>query len=183
MRRQFVQALGEKGLSSGYIRRVLASGARALNRAAQQGEITWVPRIDLRLAPEGEPRDRVLTLAEMGRLFAQAEHEHLIMFLTLAVGTAARPNAILSLTDAQIDTRRGIIPLQPVGVARTKKRNPTLPIPQPLRAVLHGLPPGPVVSYFGRHVRDIGRALSRLPDKQRGPRRFQRGPRFTWWSQ
>lgn len=58
------------------------------------------------MAPEGEPRERVLTMAEMARLFAKAEHEHLIMFLMLAVGTAARPNALLKLTTEQIDTQR-----------------------------------------------------------------------------
>lgn len=163
--RQFVESLREKGLSHGYIRRILSNGARALHIAVQHGEITWAPHIDLGLAPEGEPRERVLTMAEMARLFAEAEHEHLIMFLMLAVGTAARPNALLKLTTEQIDTHRHTIRLQPAGVRQTKKRNPTLPLCDTLLTSLHRLPPGPVVSYFGRHVQDIGRAFNRARDR------------------
>lgn len=163
--RAFVQALREKGLSSGYIRRVLANGARALNRAAQHGEIAWAPRIDLSLAPEGAPRERVLAVDEMAALFAHVEHEHLGMFLMLAVGTAARPNALLRLTGDQVDLHRRLVRLHPPGARQTKKRNPTLPLCDTLATRLLGLPAGPVISYGGRHVRDIGRAFNRARDR------------------
>jgi len=163
--RQFVAALRGQGLSDGYIRRVLANGAAALNRAHREGEIAAVPHINLSLAPEGEPRERVLTVAEMAALFVAADFDHLYTYLMLAVGTAARPNALLRLTVDQIDGARRLIRLQPPGVRQTKKRNPTLPICDTLLPMLRELPPGPVVSYFGRHVRDIGRAFNRARDR------------------
>ena len=61
-----------KGLSDGYIRRILAVGQAALNRAYREGEITYVPRILLSLAPEAEPRERLLTIDEAKALFAAA---------------------------------------------------------------------------------------------------------------
>ena len=163
--RQFVLHLKGKGLSDGYIRRILASGQAALNRAHREGEISSVPFIDLSLAPEGEPRERVLTVAEMAALFEAVEVDHLFIYLMLAVGTAARPNAILKLTTLQIDQKRRLIRLQPPGVRQTKKRNPTLPICESLWPELRDLPAGPVVSYFGRHVGDIGRAFNRARDR------------------
>jgi hypothetical protein len=59
--RQFVGWLRRKGLSDGYIRRTLAVGQAALNRALREGEITTAPKISLALAPEGEPRERLLS--------------------------------------------------------------------------------------------------------------------------
>src|SRR5271155_5305993 len=93
--RQFVAALREKGLSDGYIRRILSNGQAALNRAWREGEIATVPAISLALAPEGEPRERLFTTAESKSLFAAASEPHQWMYLLLAFGTAARPKAIL----------------------------------------------------------------------------------------
>src|SRR5215467_10485370 len=51
--RLFVTWLRGRGLSDGYIRRVLAVGKAALNRAQRENEITSAPTIWLALAPEG----------------------------------------------------------------------------------------------------------------------------------
>ena len=49
-----------EGLSNGSIRRTLAIGRAALNHAHRLGELTTVPYVDLSLAPEPEPRERIL---------------------------------------------------------------------------------------------------------------------------
>lgn len=64
--REFVKSLRDQGLSSGYIRRVLAVGQAALNRAQREGEVSAASSISLTLAPEGDPRERLLTLEEEG---------------------------------------------------------------------------------------------------------------------
>jgi integrase len=150
--RQFVTWLRDKGLSDGYIRRTLAVGQAALNRAQREGEITSVPRISLALAPEAEPRERLLLLAEARALFGAATEPHQAMYLMLAFATAARPAAILELTTFQVDCDARLIRLNPPGRAQNKKRRPTLPICDALLPRLRSLPPGPVVQYKGRKL-------------------------------
>jgi hypothetical protein len=74
--RQFVASLRDKGLSDGYIRRILAVGQAALNRAVREGEIAGAPKVLLALAPEGEARERLLTIAEAAARFKAASLDH-----------------------------------------------------------------------------------------------------------
>jgi integrase len=145
--RDFVAELRRQKLSNGYIRRILANGSAALNRAHREGEITAAPRIDLSLAPEGEPRERLATIDEMRALFAAVRHDHERVYLMLAIGTAARPESILQLTGFQVDCENRLIRLNPPGRAQNKKRRPTVPMCETLAGQLYGLPAGPVVRY------------------------------------
>ena len=63
---------------------------------------------------------------------------HVRVFLALAIGTGARPEAILQLNRFQCDLERGTINLNPPGRMQTKKRRPILPMPDwlPPAAVL-----------------------------------------------
>lgn len=101
-----------------------------------------MPRILLSLAPEAEPRERLLTIAEAQALFAAAIEPHQFMYLMVAFALAARPAAILELTTFQIDYGARLIRLNPAGRAQNKKRRPTLPI---CDALLPWLRRGPVV--------------------------------------
>ena len=148
--REFVDSLRGGGLSDGYIRRILAVGQAALNRAHREGEITSVPRILLSLAPEAEPRERLLAIDEARALFAAATAPHQMLYLMLAFATAARPAAILELTTFQVDCDARLIRFNPAGRAQNKKRRPTLPICDALLPWLRGLPAGPVVQYRER---------------------------------
>jgi integrase len=148
--REFVDSLRSRGLSEGYIRRILAVGQAALNRAYREGEITSAPRVLLSLAPEAEPRERRLTIDEARALFAAATEPHQTLYLMLAFATAARPSAILELTTFQVDCDARLIRFNPAGRAQNKKRRPTLPICDALSPWLRGLPAGPVVQYRGR---------------------------------
>lgn len=152
--RGFVKSMQREGLSGGYIRRTLAIGQAALNRAHREGEITAVPRVDLGLAPESEPRERLASPDEVRRIFAAVRHDWEFKYLTLSIGTAARPEAILQLGAGQIDCDSRLIRLNPPGRPQNKKRRPTLPMAETLVTILTGLPPGPVVRYVTVKKRD-----------------------------
>jgi integrase len=123
-----------------------------LNRAHREGEITSVPRILLSLAPEAEPRERLLTRDEPRALFDAATEPHQILYLMLAYATAARPAAILEQTTFQVDSDARLIRFNRAGRAQNKKRRPTLPICDALLPWLRGLPAGPVVQYRGKSL-------------------------------
>ena len=163
--RQFAASLRAQGLSDGYIRRILAVAQAALNRALREGEIAAAPYVDLKLAPEAEPRERILSLEETARLFEAAEPDHLRMYLLLAYGTAARPEAILELTSFQVDCDARIIQMNPPGRPQTKKRRPAIPMCETLRQVLRGLPAGPIVRYNGWALGSIKTAFHKARDR------------------
>lgn len=163
--REFVEWMRGKGLSDGYIRRTLAVGQAALNRAHREGEIASVPRISLALAPEAEPRERLLTLDEAKALFSAAAEPHQFMYLMLAFATAARPAALLELTSFHVDCDARLIRLNPAGRAQNKKRRPTLPICDTLLPWLRGLPAGPVVQYRGRPLAGTRMMFDHLTDR------------------
>jgi integrase len=163
--RQFVAWLRGKKLSNDYIRRILAVGQAALNRAHREGEITSAPAISLALAPEGDPRERLLTTEEAKALFDAAVEPHQTLYLMMAFGTAARPKAILELTTFQVDCDARLIRLNPPGRAQNKKRRPTLPICNTLLPYLRGLPAGPVVRYQGRALAGIKSTFDHLTER------------------
>jgi integrase len=115
-------------LSEGTVARVVGVGRAAINRAHRRQEIASPPLILPYKAPQVR-RERVLTLEEMGKLWAAGtHHEHWRRYLWLAVGTAARPEAILQLTGAQLDFKAKVIHLARPGVDYSKKRRPTIPM-------------------------------------------------------
>ena len=170
--REFVAWLRAKGHSNGYIRRILSVGQAALNWAHREGDIMAVPRILLSLAPEAEPRERILAIDEMRRLFDATTEQHQIRYLMLAVATLARPKAILELTTFQVDCDARLIRLNPAGRTQNKKRRPTLPICDALLPWLRGLPPGPVVQYRGKPLTRTKMMFAHLT--KRASRRIRR---------
>jgi hypothetical protein len=118
-----------QGLSDGYIRRVLAVAKAALNRAQRENEITSAPTISLALAPEGEPRERILAIEEMARLFNSATEPHQIGYLIMAVGTIARPEAILEATTYLVNFDARLIRL-----AHARTRNAARRCPSAIRS-------------------------------------------------
>jgi len=160
--RLFVAWLHEKGSSDGYIRRVLAVGKAALNRAQGEGEITSAPMISLALAPEGEPRERTLTIEEMASLFDAATEPHQTSYLVMAVGTGARPEAILEATTFLVNFDGRLIRLNPPGRRQNKKRRPTLPVCDTLLCYLRCLPPGTIVQYRGHPLAGIKSTFNHL---------------------
>ena len=124
----------------GTIRRELGVLQAGLNYCHAEGYLTAAPKV--RLPAKPEPRDRWLPRDEAARLLRAAyrnpKARHLARFILVALYTGTRSDAILRLRympnteGGWVDTRAGTMHRRGVGVAETKKRQPTIPIPRQL---------------------------------------------------
>lgn len=122
---EFHRFLRGKGLRESSILRILTTGKAALNRAYKRGELKHVPYI-LTVKPDAaEPMGRPMDIAELRHLY-QASPPHLKVFIGWMLGTAARTEAIISLTAAQVEWDDQLINLNPAGRTQTKKYRPTV---------------------------------------------------------
>lgn len=133
----------------------------ALNWCRMRNMLTQVPHI--RMRPKAPPRSRFLTESEVARLLAACEEPHLALFIRIALGTLARPGAILGLRVEQVDLESGIINFLPKGQQQNNKRRPIVPIGDALRphleeAIANSLS-GHVVEYLGRPVKSIKKSF------------------------
>jgi integrase len=118
----------------------------------------------IKVPGEGEPRNRVMTREEFGRLWFHASPLHLRAFLALAISTGARGKHILALTWDRVDFSTGLIHFRPGRSAN--KRTAVVPMSHKLRAVLvlaHKAAgkSGRVVEWNGRPVKSVRRAYER----------------------
>lgn len=138
---------GDIGRPSGpsTVRKELAALVACLNwhSSPERGKKALLARRDvpaIRLPDEAAPRDRWLTTAEIGALFAAAVSEGRMSrgerFLWLALETAARKQAILDLTWDRVDFETKMIHYAVPGRKQTKKRRPSVPISDALLPVL-----------------------------------------------
>ena len=91
------------------------------------------------LPPSSPPRSRVLSEAEIDRLFKAADHpqrERVRLFLWLALHTAARRTAIQELRWDQVDFDIDVIHYLPDGAVQSRKRKASVPISETLKPVL-----------------------------------------------
>ncbi len=164
--REFVEWLrtsGKAPRSDGYIKRILGVGAAALNHAHKEGEIAAVPYV--LPGQDGPARDRVLTLGETRAIWKAAEQPHERMFLALAYGSLARPEAILELTREMVDFDRRLLAQNPAGRRQTKKYRPTVPVCDFLLPWLHEAPPGPLVTWHGKPIASFKTAWRKIRDR------------------
>lgn len=147
-------AIGRPSIDNTVRRELGAALIPALNHAAKERRIARsdVPHIDL---PDASaPRDRWLTPQEADRLREASQWSgtrdasgryravhvnqptRTRIFIEIALGIAARKGAIENLRKEQIDLEAGLIRLNPRGRLQTKKRRPTVPIPDRLREYL-----------------------------------------------
>lgn len=102
-------------------------------------------KIDLKLPPAGQPRDRWLKADEIEKLMKAAATKRAgdgklsraERFLWLALETAGRRNAILELTWDRVDFDTGVVHLAVPGRRETKKRRASVPISPALRKILN----------------------------------------------
>ena len=156
---ELVRTLQAQSYAAGTIKRGLGAAKAAVNWAWNNGELDH-PVPFLRL-PEGEGRERVLSIEELARLWDGDMPDHVRMFVALAIGTAGRPQALLQLTRFQCDLDRRTINLNPPGRVQTKKRRPILPMANWLRPWIERAD-GPIVAYRGKPVLKIAGAFQTL---------------------
>jgi integrase len=156
-----VRAMQAAEYGAGTIKRAFGAAKAAVNSAWSNGELERpVPFLKL---PEGSGRERVLSVAELARLWDAEMPEHVRAFLALLIGTAARPGALLQLTRSQCDLEHATINLNPPGRIRTKKRRPIIPMAAWLRPFIVATE-GHLVAYRGRPVKKIAGAFQILRD-------------------
>lgn len=108
------------------------------------------------------PRDRYLTRDEFNRLYAAAKTEHVRLFILLALSTAGRKEALLSLTWDRVDFDRGLVRLGDGGERR--KGRATVPMTPALRTALLAARKAAlsdyVIEYAGKRVGDIKKGFA-----------------------
>ncbi|TWA71853.1 site-specific recombinase XerD [Azospirillum baldaniorum] len=160
--RRFREELEKSGTGPGGIDRILSTFRAALNHARKNEEVESVPHIHgFRTADElrsRDPKGRPLSMEELAALLDAAQSRHTLMYLVLAIGTLARPAAILDLTAGQHDAAHGILNLNPPGRTQNKKWRPVIPVAPALTPWLDGTAheaTGRYVTYRGKPISSI----------------------------
>ncbi|MFC7499048.1 tyrosine-type recombinase/integrase [Enterovirga sp. GCM10030262] len=143
-------------------RAAAGAGGHTISRdlAALRGALTWAwkhQRIDhpafiadIPAHQKAPARDRLLAFEELARILDacadRPEREHIVRFIVIELGIAGRPEAVLGLTDANIDLRRNLIDPNQPGQVHTRKRRPIVPIAKAVRPWLVGIE-GKLIKY------------------------------------
>lgn len=139
--RAYARTRTKEGVKAGTIRTELEALRAALNWAAKKKMIGEAPEIVMPARPPA--RDRWLTRDEAAALLENCKAHHLRLAVMVALHTAARIGAILSLTWDRVDLeQRRINYIDPEKV-QTRKRRVRVPINDTLYAAL-------VEAYQGR---------------------------------
>ena len=116
--------------------------------------------------PGDEPRDRWITKEEFQHLLSCCSSPHLVLFIHLAIATAARKGAILDLTWMQIRWDRNEIWL---GRKHNGKKRATVPMTDSVKKMLEEAKAATetdhVIEYAGEPVKDVRHAFNRACDK------------------
>ena len=153
---RFVAALRADGLSDGYVKRVLAVGKAALNRAWKRGEVQQVPFVQM--VTDAEPYPHRATNQQLADFLEAIATPHLWVYTLVRLNTLCRGDAARELQPFQIDFDAGLVHLNPVGRKQTKKRRPVVPLTDTLRRLLESLPAaGHYVNWHGRPVGSVRR--------------------------
>ncbi|TNV97691.1 site-specific integrase, partial [Xylella fastidiosa] len=94
----------------------------------------------------------MLSLQESAALWDAAILPHERMYLALAYGTLARPEAILGLWREFADTQRRLLTQNPPGRKQTKKHRPVVPICDFLLPWILSVDSGPLVHWHGKPI-------------------------------
>jgi integrase len=141
----------ESGVGGHTISRDLAALRGALNWAWKNQRLEHAPFIaDVPPHQKAPARDRVLAFEEIAAILDQCtglpEREHLIRFIVVELGTAGRPDAVLELTDKNIDLKLGLIDPNHEGKAHARKRRAIVPIARHVLPWVNGVK-GKLIKY------------------------------------
>lgn len=118
-----------KGIKGESVQRNIDDLRAALNHAANNARIPYVPKIpSVPAEKRSPPRDTVLSVDQLGALVAFTKDDKPThRWILLMIGTAARPDACLAFDPAQQWTKPKLIDMHPPAWPRTKKHNPVVP--------------------------------------------------------
>lgn len=152
--RAFKTWLEGRGLSQGYVRRVIGDGKAALNHAWQEGEITRVPFV--RLPPVSSGYPHWAKFEQLVRFLNTPMPDHLFTYCMLRLNTGCRGDAARDLQPFQVDWHAGLIALNPPGRIQTKKFRPVVPLTDFLGAYLRRQPAALYyVHWQGRRIASV----------------------------
>lgn len=134
---RFITWRGAQGVGGHAISRDLAALRGPLNWAWKNHKLDSAPFIaDVPTEDKAPPRDRVLSFPEIAKLMEacdRPEREHGLRFMVIELGTAGRPEAVLELTDKNIDLANGLIDPNQPGRRHLRKRRTVVPIAKHVR--------------------------------------------------
>jgi integrase len=163
--RDYVKARATEGAKVGTAHTELAALRAALNWGTKQ-QPPWLDRAPFIFMPtKPEPRDRHLTREEAARLVAAAgPSPHVQLFIVLALHTAARVTALLTLTWTRVDLERRRIYLRDPEQGPTRKGRATVPIGDELHAYLtearEAAIGGSVIELAGHQIKSIKKGVA-----------------------
>lgn len=161
----FVRALRSDGLAWATVKRWVGVVGTALRWAHARQELTDIPPMVRVKAPEADGV-RPLSVPELRALCDACLHEHQRRFLLLAIGTAARPGALVDLTWDRVDFLSGTIAQAVPGVDHGNKRRPRVPMPESVRGYLEGKRSvGPVIQWNGNRLKGHKRLYAGLSER------------------
>jgi integrase len=151
LQERFRSGRGKAGAGGHTISRDLAALRGALNWAWKNQRLQHVPFIaDVPPHQKARARDRVLTFEELARIMeacrGREERQHLLRFIIIELGIAGRPEAILELTDQNIDLENNLINPNMPGRVHLRKRRPVVPIAAHVRPWVEGMT-GKIIRY------------------------------------
>jgi integrase len=124
----FLEHLNGLDIKRSTIQRTINIGKAAISRAFKRGELRSMPLVTSVTVKGHPPKGRPMQVGEMARLY-RASVPDLQAFIRWALGTAARPDAIIDLRSEQVEWVHGIIRLNPEGREQNKKHRPVVRLP------------------------------------------------------
>jgi len=169
--RRFWKWLAAKGIEPGGIDRILADGKAGLNWGVKWQMLASAPHIFLMQTEidrrSRKPMGRPIVPKEMALLLDAANSRHMLTYLMIAIGTMARPGAILDLRGVQYDTEHDRVDLNPPGRKQNKKHRPILAVASSLRPWFQAVtdPGQRYVTYGGKPIESISTAWDNLVEE------------------
>lgn len=129
-----------EGVIGATVQRNIAVLVAALNHAAVNGRIPYVPRIPSVPAKFASPPNvNIYSISQMGAMLGvSADNPAMYRWFALLMATAMRPDAALAFDPASSQWKHDsrLLDLHPEGWPRTKKRNPIVPAIEPIIPIL-----------------------------------------------
>lgn len=153
------------GVSGEAVQRNIDDLRAALRHAEEEKRIDKAPRIpSVDKTLRSKPRKLVLTPAQLGAIVAYADHEPDVQaWIWLLIGTAVRPDAGLAF-EPDKQWHGQVANMHPAGWPETNKRNPVVPVIEPLKMLFKAWPDGKPVKSRKIWWRTMRRLLG-LPQK------------------